>query len=189
MSRIIAGSLASRRFPTPKGSATRPTTDRVRESVFALLASLLGTANREASAQLHGFSFLDLFAGSGAMGLEAISRGAEAVFVDRSTARLIRGNCASLGVQAQVFSRDVEAYLAGPSTGFHIIWMDPPYEYDTKKVEGFLNRIAAQGWLESHGLVLVERSKRSSAVEFPESFLNISSRLYGETVIYLAEMR
>jgi len=189
VSRIIAGSLASRRFATPKGTTTRPTTDRVRESVFSYLASTLGVADRDPAEQLASLRFLDLFAGSGAMGLEAVSRGAEATWVDHLSAGVIRANCETLGVRGTIVSRNVGPFVSRESTTFDIVWMDPPYELPTADVDQLISHINDRGLVKSHGIVLVERSRRSSAVEFPESFLNVCTRHYGESVIYTAEMR
>src|SRR5689334_5896095 len=102
MTRIIGGTAGGRRLQTPSGDATRPTSDRVREALFSALESQLGS--------LHGLRFLDLYAGSGAVGLEAGSRGAAAVTLvesDRRTARLVEANARTVGVPAQVIAQSV----------------------------------------------------------------------------------
>jgi 16S rRNA (guanine966-N2)-methyltransferase len=129
--RIIAGSLRSRRFDAPAGLKTRPTSDRLRETLFNVLAP-----------RIEGAAFLDLYAGSGAVGMEAVSRGAaRVVFVERAAAALkvLRGNLEGLGLTdgIEVRAESVGAFLSrGPSrTGFDIVFLDPPYdaegEYET----------------------------------------------------------
>ena len=187
VSRIIAGSLASRRFATPNGTTTRPTTDRVRESVFAQLASTLGQSAADPSQQLTGLRFLDLYAGSGGVGLEAYSRGAEVTWVDKATSRLISSNLKALSVQGKVVGSDIMKYLTKPAEPFDIIWMDPPYEVRNSHIEKILGILSEKQWINSGGLVLIERPGHSSAVEFPESFLNVRSRRLGDTVVYFTE--
>ena len=187
MSRIIAGSLASRRFATPTGTRTRPTTDRVRESIFAYLASALGVADHDPCEQLAGLRFLDLFAGSGGVGLEAYSRGAEVTWVDKATAKVIERNLDTLGASGRVVNMDVTRFLLKESSSFDIIWMDPPYETQNTQISSILRLIDAHGWIKCGGLVLLERSGHGSAVEFSESFSNVGVRRYGDTTIFHAE--
>lgn len=170
----------------PKTAHTRPTTDRVRESVFSWLASALGRGDQSGQNQLAGMTFLDLYAGSGGVGLEAISRGAQSTWVerDRPTARLIERNCRDLGVTGRVVASDVTTYLGGAAHAYSVVWMDPPYETSSDDIDMVVRLIDARGWLTDDGIVLVERSVHSSQVEFPESFLNNSSRRYGDTVVY-----
>lgn len=116
MSRIIAGSHKGHRLATPPGEATRPTSDRVREAVFGMLASELGRAG-DPSVMLAGCGFLDLYAGSGAVALEAASRGADRVVAvehDRRAAEVIRRNVRETGLAVRVVPSSVEKYLAGP---------------------------------------------------------------------------
>src|SRR5689334_5905073 len=113
MTRIIAGLAGGRRIVTPSGDATRPTTDRVREALFSAIASWAGRSDRPAGEALRGLSFCDLYAGSGAVGLEAASRGASPVLlVERTarTARLIRQNAARLQPAAEVVAGPVEQW-------------------------------------------------------------------------------
>src|SRR3954467_10782232 len=118
--RIIAGRWRGRPLLSPPGHATRPTADRVREALFSMLASRLGT--------FEGLQVADLFAGSGALGLEALSRGAaHCVFVekDRRAVEAIRANLAALGASGEVLARDADhAALPGP---FDLAFLDPPY--------------------------------------------------------------
>jgi 16S rRNA (guanine(966)-N(2))-methyltransferase RsmD len=129
--RIIAGSLRSRRFEAPPGLATRPTSDRLRETLFNVLAP-----------RIEGAEFLDLYAGSGAVGMEALSRGAaRVVFVERAAEALkvLRANLTRLGLELRVEVRteSAGAYLkhAAEGAGFDVVFLDPPYdeeaEYDT----------------------------------------------------------
>ncbi len=191
MSRIIAGRWASRRLSAPSGDSTRPTTDRVRESVFALIASWWGRAGLPAEEHLAGLRFLDLYAGSGAVGLEAASRGAEVVWVekDRAAARVIELNLRSLGAAGPVRVADVARFLARPPAGggFDIVWLDPPYALSQADLCQVLALVARPGWLRDSGRLIVERSRHSHAVEFPQGFLSIGARHYGDTVIHHAE--
>jgi 16S rRNA (guanine966-N2)-methyltransferase len=123
--RIVAGAFGGRRITAPRGQGTRPTSDRVREALFSILGPL------------EGVRVLDLFAGSGALGIEALSRGArDAVFVDRDSraVRTIRANLASLGAEALVVEDDASSYLRGRSAGappglFDLLFLDPPYSH------------------------------------------------------------
>ena len=189
MSRIIAGKLASRRVVTPPGDSTRPTTDRVRESVFAQIASRLGAADNDPSEQLAGLTFLDLYAGSGAVGLEASSRGAQVTWVENHSgaARVIRKNLDTLKVAGTVRIMDVARFLSSTPVPFDIVWMDPPYTVPTEEIEQIVGLIEEKNWVREGGLVLVERAGRTSTVEFPESFLNVGQRRYGDTIVYSAE--
>ena len=189
MSRIIAGKLASRRVATPSGTSTRPTTDRVRESVFAQIASRLSVADRGADEQLEGMSFLDLYAGSGAVGLEALSRGARVTWVEKDpgAAKIIEKNLQTLKVRGVVRIMDVARFLSREPVEFDIVWMDPPYGVANEEIEKILGLLALQNWVKKGGLVFVERSGTTSAIEFPESFLNMGSRGYGGTTMYYAQ--
>jgi len=82
---------------------------------------------------------------------------------------------------------DVARFLAGVPTPFDIVWMDPPYTVPSEEVERILSVLDSQGWVRESGLVLAERAGRTSAIEFPESFLNMGYKRYGETTIYYAE--
>src|SRR3712207_1357199 len=130
MSRIIAGSAGGRRIRVPSGAATRPTTDRVREAVFSAVTSWAATATAASEAALSGLGFCDLYAGSGAVGLEAASRGAAPVLLveqDRRTVSHIRRNAADLGLAVTIRSGDVRALLRRPAeTRFDLVFADPP---------------------------------------------------------------
>ncbi|MDR2930084.1 MAG: RsmD family RNA methyltransferase [Propionibacteriaceae bacterium] len=190
MSRIIAGRFASRRVATPSGDQTRPTADRVRESVFSQLASWLAVADRSPDEQLADRRFLDLYAGSGAVGLEAVSRGATACWVEKDprACRVIQANLRDLGVAGRVVRMDVTAFLRQPPTsgGFDVVWADPPYAVDDQQIAEVVDALSRPGWVAPYGWVLVERSRRTSAVEFPQCFDKVGQRRLGDTIVYYA---
>ena len=190
MTRIIAGHAGGRRLQTPKGDQTRPTSDRVREALFSAIEAWAGS--------LHGLRFLDLYAGSGAIGLEAWSRGAEAVTLvesDRRTAELIRGNARAVGCDvAEVLARSVTAVLAAPpGAPYDVVFADPPYPLTDAGVAGDLALLVAHDWLADGALVVVERSRRSPEPTWPRGLEPLAGkrrlRKYGETHLWLAEAR
>jgi 16S rRNA (guanine966-N2)-methyltransferase len=153
--RIIAGRWRGRPLEAPPGLATRPTADRVRETLFSMLASRIGS--------FEDLRVADLFAGSGALGLEALSRGAaEAVFVesDANAAAIIRGNAQKLGAAAQVIRSSA---LALPrSAPFHLIFADPPYAPGSGTA--VVQSVAGADWLAPGGWMTVE-TQRGDEVE------------------------
>lgn len=173
--RIIAGRLRRRSLQAPKGRLTRPTSDRVREAIFSLIESRL---------VLDGADVLDLFAGTGALGLEAISRGAVAVTMVEANAAVLkvaRQNAADLGVDdaLDALRADAVAFLerySGPS--FDLILADPPYALDT------LRRLPdlALPRLKPHGLFVLEHDKRHDFTDHPHLE---TSRPYGRTIVSL----
>lgn len=189
MPRIIAGRAGGRTLRAPAGEQTRPTSDRVREALFSALASWLGTIDETVDAQLAGVSFLDLFAGSGAVGLEAASRGASpVVLVDehRHAAQAISRNIADTGLTAKLIQASVRSFLAAPTGRFDIVWLDPPYRFASGELDELLAIVAAD-WLAADGLVVVERAKRDTAPSWPASASDSWERRYGETVLYFAQ--
>jgi 16S rRNA (guanine966-N2)-methyltransferase len=170
--RIIAGSRKGHRIDAPKGHATRPTSDRVRENAFNLIGPL------------EGASVLDLFAGSGAMGLEALSRGAEScVFVElsREGCRAINANLDKLRLDATVLCQDALRALAGDRGTYDLVLCDPPYGYDRgDALAPHLERVLAP-----HGLLVYETAVR----EQPElEGLTVrTSRKYGAARLTLFE--
>ncbi|MCV7114518.1 16S rRNA (guanine(966)-N(2))-methyltransferase RsmD [Mycolicibacterium setense] len=186
MTRIIAGAFGGRRIRVPQhgsGLGTRPTSDRVREAVFNALAARLNFA---------GLAVLDLYAGSGALGLEALSRGAtSAVFVeaDQRAAAVIAENIASLGVRAASVRRgSVEKVLAeGVTRPVDLVFADPPYDLDDASVDAMLTVLADAGWVTVGSVVLVERRASSRPVNWPEGWDALSARRYGDTRVELAE--
>ena len=149
--RIISGSAKGRVLKSPKGMLTRPTLDRTRESLFNILAN----------GELEGANVLDIFAGTGALGLEALSRGAAyGVFIDHYTQQLIKQNAALCGVssQCEVLRMDVTKALAHlQGRQFDYIFADPPYNKNL--VNNTIALICQYDLLASHGLLLMERSK------------------------------
>lgn len=194
MSRIVAGRARGQNLATPSGSTTRPTTDRVREAFFSVLASWNGTADREAEEQLDQLSFLDLYAGSGAVGLEAASRGAGPVVLvesDRRAADVIAANIAATGLKqvqlwrakvGQVLSRPITEAGHGQVPACDVVWFDPPYGLATAEVDEQLAQVLAGGWVRDDGLVVVERAVRDQPPSLPGT--DAWSRSYGETVLY-----
>jgi len=181
MTRIIGGHAGGRRLSTPRGDATRPTSDRVREALFSAIESWCGS--------LRGLRFLDLYAGSGAVGLEAWSRGAGAVTLvehDRRTSALVRSNADSLGfADADVRTAGVRAVLATPPEApYDLVFSDPPYPLDDAQVVADLEALVGHGWLAPDALVVVERGTRGPALAWPEGLVGDRSRRYGETTLW-----
>ena len=187
MSRIIAGSAGGTRLATPSGDRTRPTTDRVREALFSTLATWNGSSDAGADAQLDGIAFCDLFAGSGGVGLEAASRGAEPVVLvehDAPTARLIRQNAQKARLAARVEATTVDGYLTRAADSFDVIWLDPPYPLTNEQVSHTL--ALALERLVHNGLMVLERSVRTDDPTFPQGTEHWS-RTYGETVLHYCQ--
>jgi 16S rRNA (guanine966-N2)-methyltransferase len=187
MSRIIAGSAKGRRLAMPPHRDTRPTTDRVREAAFSLLADWAGTAGEPAARELAGLSFLDLYAGSGAVALEAASRGASGVWAverDRGTAAVAQRNATQTGLPVKVATRSVSAFLGGPPQPFDIVWADPPYDLADSELDAVL--AVAEQWLAPRGLLVVERARRSGVPGWPATVEDSWKRDYGETALHFA---
>ena len=185
MTRIIAGSAGGRRLNTPPGPGTRPTADRVREALFSRLEHLGVIVEAEV---------LDLYAGSGALGLEAFSRGASsATFVEmnRAVAHVIRGNVRNLGFSpVRVVTQGVEKFLAAPATvEANLVLMDPPYSVSEDQLAHALLLLVDGGWLAPNALVVVERSSRSPEPTWPSALHAWEPRVYGETTMWFAELR
>jgi len=170
--RIVAGAYGGRRLAAPRGGRTRPTADRVREALFSMLGPV-------ADARV-----LDLFAGSGALGLEAVSRGAaEATFVDSSPAavRAVRANLEALGIDAEVRRADARAFLRNARAAgrqYDLVFLDPPYQRAGAVAEALAGDLAAV--LAPQARIVVE-SDRRSPLELPLP-LQVDRR-YGDTVI------
>ncbi len=177
--RIIAGRYKGTVIPKPKSDSLRPTTDRTREALFSALG--------HETVRTH---FLDLFAGSGSVGLEALSRGAEHVtFIDcdRAAIKSLRSLTAKLGLEESVETLQVNwsdglKILEKNGKRFHIAYLDPPY--DTKILEQVLCSSSFHDLIEPQGLVIIERrSAPSDQLEIPLSFDGIFSRRYGESLV------
>ncbi|MGH3497208.1 MAG: 16S rRNA (guanine(966)-N(2))-methyltransferase RsmD [Nocardioidaceae bacterium] len=181
MTRIIAGSVGGRRIRVPAGSGTRPTSDRVREALFSALESAL--------AGLHGLHVLDLYAGSGALGLEALSRGAvSAVLVesDRRALELVRRNIATLGLSGAVaVGTTAERYVqADAARAYDVVLLDPPYSLDANAVDQVLADLVRHGWLAPRSSIVVERSSRTPRPTWPDGVDAVRSKSYGETTLW-----
>jgi 16S rRNA (guanine966-N2)-methyltransferase len=194
MTRVIAGSAGGRRLAVPPGTTTRPTSDRAREGLFASLLSELGTFD--------GARVLDLYAGSGAIGLEALSRGAAHVRLvesDTRAAAVIKANITAVGLPGATLAVDrVERLLARPPAAtalaatvpadadaarFDLVIADPPYALTEEAVNRVLALLQA-GWLADDALVVIERATRSGPVDWPPGFLPGKSRRYGEATFW-----
>ena len=182
MTRVIAGAAGGRRLAVPPGTSTRPTSDRAREGLFASVLSELGS--------LDGKRVLDLYAGSGAIGLEALSRGAAHVLLVESDARasaVIKANIAAVGIAgATVITDRAERLLARPpSTAdrYDLVFADPPYAMTAAAVTRALMLLAA-GWLARDALIVIERATRSGPLEWPPGYLPGKSRRYGEATFW-----
>jgi 16S rRNA (guanine966-N2)-methyltransferase len=185
MARVIAGEAGGRRLAVPDGRNTRPTSDRAREGLFATIVSLTGS--------LAGARVLDLYAGSGAVGLEALSRGAEHVLLVESgsrAARVIRDNIEAIGLPgAEVLTDRAERVLArGPATAekYDVVFADPPYALAGDEVSAMLDALVKQGWLAPGALVIVERATRSGPVSWPAGLEPDRARRYGEATFWYA---
>jgi 16S rRNA (guanine(966)-N(2))-methyltransferase RsmD len=180
VTRIVAGRYGGRRIAAPPGRGTRPTSDRVREALFGALGDL------------EGARFADLYAGSGAIGLEAASRGAAPVLLvesDARAARIARENIALLGAGAVVrlSNARVEQAVAGGAPGgepFDVIFADPPYAMPEEEITAMLAALAEHGWLAPGATVVLERSSRSPEPTWVPGITPERSRRYGETVLW-----
>ena len=166
----------------PPGRSTRPTSDRTREGLFAAV-----TASRGG---LDGARVLDLYAGSGAVGLESLSRGAADVLMvesDPRAARVIRENITALGLPGArlVTDRAERALARGPGgTTRDFVFADPPYAVSNLDLERVLAALVTGGWLAAGALVVVERSARSDPPNWPAGYLGDRCRRYGEAVLW-----
>ena len=181
MTRIIGGEARGRRIKAPTGATTRPTSDRVREALFSAVDAAVGS--------LSGLRFLDLYAGSGAVGLEARSRGAGVVTLveqDRRTAAVIRENVRTLGVSKVevLVSATARALAQPPRAPYDVVFCDPPYALSAPAVEADLAALVDQGWLAHEALVVVERSSRGPGPAWPAGLAGERARRYGETTLW-----
>lgn len=185
VTRIVAGFAGSLALQVPR-SGTRPTSDRTREGIFSAL---------EARDEIRGARVLDLYAGSGALGLEAISRGARsAILVDSSSdaAGVCRRNARTVRAAApegdapsvEVVSRSALGYLQVGVEPFDLVFLDPPYDVDEDDLQRVLSALVPR--LGEDAVVVVERSVRSPAPRWPDGIEERRSRNYGETAVYYA---
>jgi 16S rRNA (guanine966-N2)-methyltransferase len=183
MTRIVAGAAGGRRLSVPAGRGTRPTADRAREGLFATVLAIRGP--------LDGARVLDLYAGSGAVGLEALSRGASDVLLvesDPRAARVIRRNIETVRLPgARLLTDRAERVLArGPGTDppRDVVFADPPYAAPDEEVRRVLNALRGHGWLAPGALVVVERATRSGPFDWPAGYTPERSRGYGEATLW-----
>ena len=170
--RIIAGTHRGHRIAAPKGRDTRPTSDRIRENAFNLIGPV------------DGADVIDLFAGSGAMGLEALSRGAaRATFVeaDREACRVINANLDKLGLRATVLCQDAVRAVAQERGRYDLVLCDPPYDFDPERLAPHLARLLADD-----GLLVWESSSRLPPPAAP-GLDERTSRTYGSARLTLFE--
>jgi 16S rRNA (guanine966-N2)-methyltransferase len=198
MTRVIAGAAGGRRLAVPAGRDTRPTSDRAREGLFGTIVSIAGP--------LTGKRVLDLYAGSGAVGLEALSRGAGHVLLvesGRPAVTVIEANIEAIGLSGAVLAADkAERVLArgpaGHDTAGHdtagpggrdaarydIVFADPPYAVPDAEVTSVLTSLIGHGWLDAGALVVVERASRSAQLNWPAGYRPIRARRYGEATFW-----
>ncbi len=187
VTRVIAGAAGGRSLRVPPGSGTRPTSDRAREGLFASVMSEFG--------DLEGVHVMDLYAGSGALGLEALSRGAASVLLVESDVRaaaVVKANVKALGLPGATVTADrVERLLARPrgepghqsGEGYDLVFADPPYAVTDEAVAKMLALLSA-GWLADGALVVVERATRSGPFDWPPGYAEGKSRRYGEATFW-----
>jgi 16S rRNA (guanine966-N2)-methyltransferase len=182
--RIVAGRAKGRRLAGPAG-VTRPTSDRAREGLFNSLATLV---------DLDGARVLDLFAGTGAVGLEALSRGAgAAVFVeaDRRAGEVLARNIREVGLEgARLVRRPVAAFLAEPADApYDVVFADPPYAFKDSELAEMLATLVGKDWLAGDAVVIVERAARGPELRWPEGLEPLRERRYGEGVLWYGRRR
>jgi len=184
--RIIAG-VAKGRILGAVAGATRPTSDRAREGLFSSLASEFGT--------FEGLHVLDLFGGSGAIGLESLSRGATSVHIvekDDEAQKTIEANFEIVkksnpagsfhlyGMSAERFLKDA------PKDKYHLVYIDPPYDFSNQAVEDVLSALHDYEFLSSDAFIAVERTARGAQFIWPDAFVPARERKYGQATIYYA---
>jgi 16S rRNA (guanine966-N2)-methyltransferase len=173
--RIIAGAARGRPLAAPPGKDTRPTSDRAREGMFSTLASLT---------DVEGAKVLDLYAGSGAVGLEALSRGASSAVMVESDVRaaaVIRRNAEAVGLPGvRVVVDRVERFLAADATAYDVTFLDPPYAVS----DDIVARVLAAVRLNDGGVLVVERSARSPEPAWPDGLERVRERRYGEGALW-----
>ena len=169
--RVIAGEAKGRRLKGPPGHGTRPMTDRVREALFSSLGP-----------EVSGARVLDLFAGSGSLGLEALSRGAQSaefVEMDRAVVAVLRSNVDAVGLGGTVTRNDVTRYLAGPARLHDLVFVDPPYALPTQDLEDLLEAIVP--WCAPGAVIVVHRRTGDPDPAHPTTLAVEDDRSYGGT--------
>jgi 16S rRNA (guanine966-N2)-methyltransferase len=180
MTRVVAGAARGRRLAVPPGDGTRPTSDRAREALFSSLASLVGA--------WAGRRVLDLYAGSGAVGLEALSRGAAHALLVESDPRAVRtitANAGTLGLPGAVVRQGrVERVVADglPSPAYDVVFADPPYDLPDEELRAVLVGLRPQ--VSDDAVAAVERPTRSGDWSWPAGWVGLRSRRYGEATLW-----
>ena len=177
MTRITAGRYRGRRLQTPPGDTTRPTSERVREALANALV---------AGGGLEGARVLDLYAGSGALGLELISRGADSLVLvehDRLALVALRANVATLQApDVQVVGSDVHTFASSPAARpFDFVVADPPYDVPTAELTAMFSDLNSAGHLHPGADLIVERSRRSGEMIWPDPLIAVRTKKYGDT--------
>jgi len=182
VTRLVGGSAGGRRLAVPPGSLTRPTSDRAREGLFSTLSTVV---------DLTGARVADLYAGSGAVGLEALSRGASAALLveaDPKAVRVLRANVRELGLPgAAVLADRVERVVANPPADalpYDVVFADPPYLLDDAAVGQVLAALVEQHWLADGAVVVVERASRRPPLTWPNGLIADKARRYGEATLW-----
>ena len=183
--RVVAGSLRGRRLVAPTGDAVRPTKDVVKEAVFSAL---------DARGAIRDATVLDLYAGTGSLAIEALSRGAtRAVLVERDRAALaaLTQNVEQLdlGARTAVVRLDVDRFVTGRPPGeapFDLVVADPPYDTTDDTIRGLVRALGAPGWLAVGAVVAVERPARAG-VAVPEGFRACWERTFGDTLVFFVD--
>lgn len=182
--RIIAGVAKGRTLGTVAG-ATRPTSDRAREGLFSSLLSEFG--------DFLGLHVLDLFGGSGAIALEALSRGATLVHIvekDEEAQKTIENNFELVNKNKpagkfHLYSMSAQRFVTDPpKEKYHIVYIDPPYEFADSEVEDILSKLHAGGFLKDDALIAVERTAKRSNFSWPAGFSAVRERNYGQATIF-----
>jgi 16S rRNA (guanine966-N2)-methyltransferase len=182
VTRIIAGIAGGRRLVVPSGVTTRPTSSRAREGLFATLTVLRGGS-------LAGLRMLDLYAGSGAVSCEALSRGAHLVTcveLDRAAVRAIRINLKNTGIPgATVIVGRVDHVVVTAASRHHdVAYLDPPYAVTDEQVGALLVQLAEHDWLVDGAVVVVERSRHGNPFPWPPGYHSDRLRSYGEAQLW-----
>jgi 16S rRNA (guanine966-N2)-methyltransferase len=185
VTRIVGGAAKGRRLAVPP-RGTRPTSDRAREALFNSLGGLL---------EIEGARVMDLFAGSGAVGLEALSRGAAVVSLvesDRAACEIARRNIEAVGLDgAELHRRRAGAYLvgAGADVPYDLVFADPPYAFVEDHLAALLVSLTDGKWLADDAIVVVERSAYGLEPAWPDALEPVKSRRYGEGVLWYGRRR
>lgn len=184
MTRVVAGVARGRRLAVPTGTGTRPTSDRAREALFSTLTSMVGA--------WAGRRVLDLYAGSGAVGLEALSRGADHCLLvesDPRALRTLRANIETVGLPgAEAHGGRVERLVSGGPPGgspaYDVVFLDPPYDLGADTLGEVLTLLVEQGWLAARAVVALERASRDAPWKWPVGLVAQRSRRYGEATLW-----